>query len=245
MKRISILLAALLLAASCSQGPSRLVLATYNLHHCEPDAGGDRNYEAQAAIIRELGPDVIALQELDSCNARSPEFQAEVLAELCGMKYLYHRTIPFGGGSYGIGMMYKPSLELIRSDFIPLPGKEPRGALIAEFDRLIYVSTHFCFQAAENRQASIDTLTGILKGAIDKPVFLAGDLNATDIPQIAPDWEEFSTGEDTFGHSGHSGRIDYILKLRGSKAKLKSTRVITKADGLSDHLPVVSEVKVR
>ena len=245
MKRLSILMAALLLAASCSQRPARLVLATYNLHHCEPDSGDGRNYGKQALIIKELGPDVIALQELDSCNARSPEFQAELLAKFCGMKYLYHRTIPFGGGSYGIGMMYKPSLELIRSDFVPLPGKEPRGALIAEFDRFIYISTHFCFQAAENRQASIDTLTSIFKGATDKPVFLAGDLNATDIPQMAPDWEEFSTGEDTFGHPGNSGRIDYILKLKGSKASLKSTRVITKADGLSDHLPVVSEVTVR
>ena len=247
MKRIAAILSILVMAASCWQGPSTLVLCTFNVHHCEPTEDGGRCYGELERLFGELGPDVVALQELDSCNARSGEYQAAELGARCGVEYLYHRTIPFGGGSYGLGMLYKPSLKLVDTAILPLPGAEPRGALVAEFEGFVYVSTHLCFKSEENRRESITILSDWLSERYKgKPVFLAGDLNCTDILDYANEWEAFSTDEDTFGHDGAGGRIDYILQLRSGKgASLKSSRVVAEAAGLSDHLPVVSVVLLK
>ena len=248
MRRFILSLAVLAVAVSCGPGPVELRLATYNLHHCEPPQGGDRNYEGIAAVVRLAGPDVIALQELDSCNARSGEFQAKVLADLCGMEYLYHRTIPFGGGSYGVGMLYKPSLGLVRTEFLPLPGEEPRGALVAEFGNFVYVSTHFCYLSAESRSGSMHILERWLAehfNDTDKPVFLAGDLNSTTILDGARSWVPCSTDESTFNGEG---RIDYILRMRsraGDGVTLVHSMPLADAGSLSDHLPVVSFVRIR
>lgn len=248
MRRFILFFSLLALAVSCGPGPVQLRLATYNLHHCEPPQGGDRNYEDIAAVVRLAGPDVIALQELDSCNARSVEFQARVLADLCGMEYLYHRTIPVGGGSYGVGMLYQPSLGLVRTDFLPLPGEEPRGALVAEFSKFVYVSTHFCYQSAEHRANSMSILESWLAERYNdtqKPVFLAGDLNSTSILEGAHSWVPCSTDESTFNGEG---RIDYILRMRsraGDGVTLIHSMPLADAGNLSDHLPVVSFVRIR
>ena len=251
MKRLAFILAALALAA-CGPRPVQYKLATFNVHHFQPVSSEDRAYDVAGEMLRILDPDVVALQELDSCNTRSPEFQAEEIAGKCGLEYLYHRTIPFGGGSYGIGMLYRPSLGLVRSEFLPLPGEEPRGALVAEFNRFVYVCTHFCFQSVENRSRSLAILESWLAERYNdtgKPVFLAGDLNATDILDNAPSWASCSTDDPTFMHSdGTGGRIDYILRMR-SKASDGVTLIHSMpmhgAEGLSDHLPVVSFVRIR
>lgn len=252
MKRLLLFLSllALLTATSCRK-PVQLVLGTYNLHHCEPPTGDGRDYAEISRTIMEMAPDVIALQELDSCNTRSPEYQAAQLAELCGMEYLYNRTIPFGGGSYGIGMLYKPSLGLVGSAFIPLPGEEPRGALVAEFERFVYVSTHLCYKSEEHRTQSLDiikVLLGAIYGSTGKPVLVAGDFNSPHLFYTLPSWTEFSTDRPTFSHNGEGTRIDYIVLLQTEAAKktsLQGSCVFSGAEGLSDHLPVLSTVRIR
>lgn len=251
MKRLLLVISIVLLTASSCRRPVQLVLGTYNLHHCEPAEGGGRDYAGISQAITGMAPDVVALQELDSCNARSAEFQAARLAELCGMEYLYNRTIPFGGGSYGIGLLYKPSLGLVGNAFIPLPGEEPRGALVAEFERFVYVSTHLCYQSEESRSQSMDIIKVLLSavyGKTGKPVFVAGDLNSPHILYSLPSWKEFSTDSPTFIHDGDGARIDYIVLLQteaAARASLLRSCVSTEAAGLSDHLPVLSEVKIR
>ena len=247
MKRFTLFFAAAILAAACTPKPVQLVLGTYNLHHCESEDGG-RNYAQIGAVIKGLNPDVIALQELDSCNTRSPEFQIAELAKISDMQYLYHRTIPFEDGSYGIGLMYKPTLELVSSDFVVLPGEEPRGALIAEFPKFVYVSTHFCDKSAGNRNTAIYELTTYLAEKFSKSgkaVFLGGDLNSANILEIVPIWQQCSTDEPTFVGPEESVRIDYIVNLRSrASVEPKSSGVVSEAAGLSDHLPVVSVVEI-
>ena len=249
MKRFALILLLSLFALSSCRKPVQLVLGTYNLHHCEPAEGGGRCYDSLATVLRQMAPDVVALQELDSCNARSAAFQADTLAKLCGMDYLYHRTIPFGDGSYGIGMLYKPGLNLVNTTFIPLPGEEPRGAIVAEFERFVYVCTHFCHQSADNRTQSMDILGALLTALYyksDKPVFVAGDFNATYVLEKNSSWEPFSSNEPTFSTPGTSARIEYILHLSATgNAKLLHSGTLSEAAGLSDHLPVFSTIRIR
>ncbi len=257
------LLSALLLFSCRGPAPAEYILGTYNVHHCEPPVGGGRVYDGISDLIRTLGPDAVALQELDSCNARSGGFQARELAARTGMEYLYHRTIEFGGGSYGIGMLYRPSLQLIRSEFLPLPGEEPRGAIVAEFARFVYVCTHLCPQSRENRTLSMGILESWIAERYNdsgKPVFIAGDLNSPDILEGTHSFVPFSTTEATFLHDGEplgegagkGARIDYIVRFRsraGEMCTLQHSVVPQpsgiQVDSLSDHRPVLSFVKIR
>ena len=61
---------------------------------------GSPALDRQAAVIRALAPDVVALQEVDRCTQRSGGIdQAAALAESTGMHAVFARAIDFEGGT--------------------------------------------------------------------------------------------------------------------------------------------------
>ena len=241
-----------MLLASCGQRSS-LRLATYNLHHCASPETGLVVYDGIAEVIGGMKADAVAIQELDSCTVRAAEYQVKELADRCGMEGIFCPTIPLGSGKYGIGMLYRKGLQLRRTDFIRLPGQEPRAALIAEFRDFVYICTHFCHRADSNRVASLKLIGAYVEsnyGGGKLPVFLAGDLNdsAINTPMGRELWESWtllSVESPTF--SGKS-RIDYILQYKGAGPQaLRHESFIPSLPGIdlltvSDHSPVVSDI---
>lgn len=221
-----------------------LRLMTFNTHHCQ---GTDNvlNIARVAAIINQVQPDVVALQELDSMCTRSHKvFQLGQLAALTGMHATYGPTINYQGGKYGIGVLSKE--KPLSSYQIALPGKEARTLLVCEFDNFVYAATHLALQE-ENRLTSA---TRIRQEAAkwDKPLYLAGDFNAQPRSTFMSTLKKYfkvcnKTDVGTYPSDTPTECIDYICKYRVT-ADVANAVVITDSMA-SDHRPLYVDVRER
>lgn len=235
--------------------PNSVRLATYNTHRCEgwtQNSGTDRaNYDNTAKVISLMDPDVIALQELDKNTTWHATDQLQELADRTGLKPYYCKTIDYRGGDYGIGILTKREPRQTRSG--DLPGEEPRKFFLAEFDDFIFIATHLCHVSDENRAQSFEIITKYIAdnyASWTKPIYLAGDLNTSKLPEAALDsWQVISTSANTFVNTGSPSRIDYILVytknhptfevLGTAVPSYEQINVTT----VSDHLPVLVDLK--
>jgi endonuclease/exonuclease/phosphatase family metal-dependent hydrolase len=109
------LLAAFLILSACAQpGPANkppgeptdtLRILSYNIHH---GAGMDEvlDLDRIAALIREVNPDLVALQEMDSVVTRTGGVdQMATLGESTGLQPLFGRFMAYQGGAYGMGIL--------------------------------------------------------------------------------------------------------------------------------------------
>lgn len=253
MKRLFSILCLLAALAGCS---APLTLVSYNV-----GAFGkytDNSIPAVAAALGEMGADLVALNEVDSCNRRHNVYQAQELSRaLGGWEYNYASAFPFAGGAYGNAALSKELI--VRSWKIALPkgeGSEPRSVAVIETDRCVFASVHLDYKsvAAQLEQVRIinEWFTQRFAGS-RKPVFLCGDMNAEpDSPAIAAlkeYWAPVSPGEVSFPSRGPRKCIDYIFALRSARrVKVRSAGVVYTLDSAdlataSDHLPVRAVVR--
>ena len=233
-----------------------LRLVTYNvLHFGGNPAYPNGNYQVIANILKSLNPDVVCIQELDSVTTRTNRvYQLKQLADLNFWNYRFAATIPYNGGSYGIGIT-TPHAIVNSSSYKLTSSGEQRGFLIVEFAKYVMVCTHLGLDAA-TRLKQVQEITAKVKelyGNSSKPVFLGGDLNATpltnEMKEFYKDWILLSPQEYT--NSNRTKCIDYILMLnRGDKYKVLEAKVIGTSEfsgdmrNESDHLPVMVTVIV-
>lgn len=190
----------------------RIRILCYNICNTK---GMDNKRDAQrvANVIVKAKPDVVALQELDRCTKRSEG--VDVLADLAkrtGMIGTYGAAIEFQGGHYGIGILSKK--KPVSSKTIPLPGKEEKRCfLVVEFDDYVLCCTHFSL-TPDDRVTSAKLICNELK-QWKKPVFVAGDFNATPdslpIQTMQNVWATLSSDEFTWSSVKPDRRIDYIF----------------------------------
>ncbi|MEA4975020.1 MAG: endonuclease/exonuclease/phosphatase family protein [Paludibacter sp.] len=224
---------------------------SYNVYHFGKNPEyPNGNYGVIANILKDLKPDVVCLQELDSMTTRTNRvYQIKQLAELNSWNFRFASTIPsYQEGSYGIGVVTPRSFS--KSSYYQLTSTdEQRGFLIAEFPKYIVVCTHFGGDEA-TRKLQAQELTAKIKelfGSTPKPIFLGGDLNSTPVSdtmkELYKSWILISGQENTI--PGGNKCIDYILMLnQGNKYKVLESKVIgTSPFGNmqieSDHYPVM------
>jgi endonuclease/exonuclease/phosphatase family metal-dependent hydrolase len=220
---------------------------SYNIRNAE---GLDNNvdYQRIADIIKNVAPDVAALQELDSVTNRSGK--VDVLARLAGLTGMYSTfgaSIVLSGGKYGVGVLSKE--RPLSWKRVPLPGSEElRSLLIVEFEKYIFCCTHFSLTAAD-RQTSV----GIIKQAVqgfNKPVLLAGDLNdwpeSSVLNTFKQDWAVLSNpAQFTFPANNPTETIDYILGYvsNGYKYPVIQAQVLNEPVA-SDHRPLFADIRI-
>jgi endonuclease/exonuclease/phosphatase family metal-dependent hydrolase len=227
-----------------------LRLVTYNVYHFGRNPSyPDGNYQVIADILKDLNPDVVCLQELDSVNSRSKGvYQAKQMADLNLWNYCFAGVLPFQGGRYGIGIA-TPRNILESSWYLLTSVREQRGFLIAEFDKYVMVCTHFGGDN-DTRFIQAQELTAKVKelyGYSTKPVFLGGDLNSTPqsavMKELYKSWILISEQGKTNGVEC----IDYLLLNQGTRYKVLDSHLIgTSPYGDmavdSDHFPVIVTV---
>lgn len=244
-------------------------LMTYNVGVFDKyEASG---IELTARIVREMDPDVLVMNEVDSCAGRTGN--RDQLRTFTRAARRYYGVFapalkPFMGGAYGIAEAWKRQMEPIGTFSMVLPkgdGSEPRALVVVEYEDMVVAGTHLDHKskAAQLKQARAitDTLMSMYSG---KPVFLCGDFNALpDSPTIEymrENWDILSPAKTTYPDSKAlpswepdddvPGKcIDYIMVLKGSAeyevvaADVPVTFKAGSAFEASDHLPVYVDVR--
>lgn len=168
-----------------AQEKAVLVLVSYNIHHAE-GVDGKLSLERIADDIRHA--DIVALQEVDNrFDQRSNSVnQAESLANLLNMYYVYAANLDFDGSTvkdgkihnarrqYGTAILSRYPIEFSRN--YPLPkieytnlSSEQRGLLEAQVDiggkKLRVYCTHLASTSAEQRLLQAKAVKSIVSQA--------------------------------------------------------------------------------
>ena len=255
------ILAFTMCSAPNKKNADTVTLVTYNVGVFSKS--GTNTSDMVAAMMKELSPDAISLNELDSCTQRNPYFQIKDFAKkMGGWYFLYAPAIKHQGGKYGIGIVNSPKLTALKRYSISLDkmdGGEQRALAVVEFQDFVFCSTHLDHRSstAQLRQvAQIDSLVAADFGLSGKPVILCGDLNCLPdsgtIAELEKNWTVISPDAFTFSAKNPSKRIDYFLvrKSTADRIEVKDARVCrTFKSGdvavASDHLPVLVTIKIK
>jgi endonuclease/exonuclease/phosphatase family metal-dependent hydrolase len=164
-------------------------IVTYNVHRC---VGNDRRLDVArvAAVLAELNPDIVALQELDVGRRRTGGVdQAHEIAQRLDMACHFHAALQVEEERYGDAILTAYPERLVKVG--PLPGYhrmrslEPRGALWVEVEidgrPVQIINTHLGLVPRE-QQIQAAHLAGpawLEHPDCRWPAILLGDFNAT------------------------------------------------------------------
>lgn len=253
------LLSLALCAAACSDANPTLRLMTYNVGAFNKYDRG--NYADIAAFIGEMQPDIVCLNELDSCTARTGNvFQLERLAQLTEYEaFVFGRTMPYRGGAYGNGILCHD--RMLDRSTVALPGtpdSEPRAMTIIETPECVVAVTHLDYVSPEARVLQVETINHEIErryGNSQKPIFLCGDMNSQPqsevIAALRERWTLLTpTDKGSYPAPDPDRCIDYIFQFDNCPpCSVIDTRVVEHAAACdlsraSDHLPVWLEVRL-
>jgi len=251
MKNVCALAAAALSLAAAAALPPKggFKIVSYNVRHCE-GMDGKLDVARIAAVLNREGPRFAALQELDCRTKRSNGIDEPAeLGRLTGMVPTFAKTIDYDGGEYGVMILSRE--KPVSVEKLPLPGKEPRVLLLAEFSDCFVGSTHLSVAAEKERIDSVALIEKAVKGR-SKPVFVAGDwnslCNSSVLKGLSKSLKVLSpTRCRTFHgkpHEGPSGLvddfcIDYIAVDSASASRYDVVdRAVIEDRVSSDHAPI-------
>ena len=244
MKKI-LLIFAFVAVAMASASAQKVRVMSYNVKN-GIGMDGVKSIERCADVIRKVNPDIVAVQELDSMTRRNDRYVLGDMAKRIGYYDYYGPTINYQGGKYGIGVLSKkPALSV---KFYSMPHhKEDRGVLVVEFKKYYLICTHLSgVPRKKGKGVQVDVIRDVVE-KLDKPVFIAGDMNARPGSPVMRAFKEFATilSDDsklTAPSNNPRGCIDYIL---GAKASFKVLKEEVLYDVLaSDHLPLYVDAKI-
>jgi endonuclease/exonuclease/phosphatase family metal-dependent hydrolase len=228
--------------------PGAIRVLSYNIEGHAAAVRPD-HLEEVARVIRELQPDVVALQEVHrgTWQARFAD-QAAELGQLTGMAVAFGPSFHVWGGEFGNAILTRGVVHEPRVVRLPSFG-EPRSLLSAtvaldggEVDVLV---THLAAWGGLNRHIRTEQARCLAEHAkaARRPLVLCGDLNATPgSPEVATllagDLVHLTGALDEPTHPLLGQRIDYIVA--GPGWRVGPTAVLHV--GPSDHWPVVAEL---
>lgn len=164
-------------------------IVTYNVHRC---VGADRRMDVGrvAAVLADLRPDIVALQELDVGRRRTGHVdQAHEIARRLDMACHFHAALTVEEERYGDAILTGYPERLVKAAALPgydrIRALEPRGALWVEVEiagvPVQVINTHLGLVPRE-QQIQAACLAG--HAWLEHPEFrgpriLLGDFNAT------------------------------------------------------------------
>ncbi|SNT71605.1 Metal-dependent hydrolase, endonuclease/exonuclease/phosphatase family [Paracoccus seriniphilus] len=160
-------------------GTQVLRLASYNLHKCR-GMTGPHAPERNLAVIRDLGPDIIALQEVDfRFGARPEALPRSLIKRETGLVPLEisGRTGTQSLGWHGQTLLLRPDLAqdaVVRR--LPLPGLEPRGAVAIRLPGLTVIGMHLGL-ARSSRRAQLARIAAQAARISEDHIVMMGDFN--------------------------------------------------------------------
>lgn len=261
MKTLAILILSILLVSNVVLAQNKIEngttirVLTFNILH-GATTKGDFDLDKIASIIKNVNPDLVALQEVDYKTNRARNYDlATELGWRTKMVPLFGIAMSFDGGGYGEGVLAK--MPILASRNVPLPhspGNEPRAALevmveLESGDTINFIGTHL-----EHQRESSDRIDQVKKinevFANGKyPSIIAGDLNA--VPESEPiailkkQWTDSfgNKPEPTYSSANPQRKIDYILFRPAKRWEVIENQVICD-EVASDHCAVLSVLRL-
>lgn len=227
---------------------------TFNILH-GATMNNDGNLDLIAQVIREVDPDLVALQEVD---VRTQRVKGLDLATELGLRTrltpLFARAMAYDGGEYGVGILSRYSIRSSRALSLPsTPGNEPRVALEVVVDLpdgtpIAFVATHLDNASAADRAQQAKAINEAF-GKSDGPRLLAGDFNATPDSETIAILKESWTPTDgpdappTFPSNAPEIKIDYVFFAPKDRWGVVETRTIQN-NVASDHFPFLATLQL-
>jgi endonuclease/exonuclease/phosphatase family metal-dependent hydrolase len=233
-------------------GRQSVTVATFNIRHGATTAGPVRA-RALATACAALDVDILGLQEVDRRRRRSwMRDQAGVVARRLGARRLYGPALHRGVGEYGNALIARGTIS--DAEVRRLPGGDDRQTRVAILGRVtvgeLEVSvavTHLQHWPPRLRHlpdeapAQLDAVLEWLS-ARPGPRLLLGDLNLVpdraEPMMRAAGFDVAPTGP-TFPAERPRVRVDYVA-VDGLAI---TNAVVAPATGVSDHRPVVAELR--
>jgi endonuclease/exonuclease/phosphatase family metal-dependent hydrolase len=233
---------------------------TYNVHSC---IGTDQKLAPAriAGVIARANADVVCLQEIELCRARTNhEDQAALIAEMLGMAFEFHPTISREPEHFGDAILSRHPMTLKRkATFPPVPNPIPnenRGAIWAvieiEGTRWNVVNTHFGLGREERRLQALHFASEWIAPALPGPLVICGDFNSRPGSRVHGILSEKVTDifrlnkarrPRTFSTNLPVVCLDYIYvspKIAVDRAEVINDKVARVA---SDHYPLIAELR--
>jgi endonuclease/exonuclease/phosphatase family metal-dependent hydrolase len=214
-----------------------------------------RGNEAIAKMITDLDIDYVAVQEIDMFTDRNNFNQLDSLKKYTGYAGYFCKTIDFGGGQYGIGILSKK--EALNTRFVNLTGPESRKLLIAEYDDFVIASTHYTITSSESSMCkyhleSAQITVEELSKYPDKPIVLGGDFNTETDKDRAGTFGEIMKMMDlltdpkvcTYPNVNSDLLIDFLFFKRDERFPFRKTAGGVLDQTETDHRPVWVELEL-
>ena len=220
---------------------SSIVVMTYNIQQANDDFG-ERSYERQLALIRQIAPDILALQESDSSriSLNNNDFVRYYAGKLGYYSYYGPKTVT---GTYGTAILSRYPLQNTRTVF-SFSDQDEIGTAEAEIEIGGQVFTIYNVHPDGSDTAMLTWANTLLDRSDDKENVIAlGDFNLRDdegvYQQIANTyinaWESIypskigSNGTDMSGEN----RIDHIFLSRS--LIVRNPVYVLPPDSATDH----------
>jgi endonuclease/exonuclease/phosphatase family metal-dependent hydrolase len=225
-------------------------VASYNLHKC---VGLDRRCDPHrvARVLAGLGAEVVAVQEIDKrLPPRPTALPSEVIVAETGLTPAPVALTAVSLGWHGNGLLLAAGWRMDDLHRLPLPGLEPRGALIADLSGpngpLRVVATHLGLRRRD-RQRQMTQIMAALNLRADMPTVLLGDLNEWAPHEGFAPLDPFFTVHSP-GRSFHARRLvaalDRVATGPGIAVSDMGTCRSGEAGRASDHLPIWADLRV-
>ncbi len=243
--------------------PVELTVMTLNAAHGRADGHHQalqgkesiiENLDEIAAAVRELAPDVVALQEADGPSIWSGRFDHVAhLAEAAGYEHSYRGEHVSGLKlSYGTALLSHHRLDNTASiTFPPSPPTLTKGFVVGEISipgagPITVAAVHLDFSRKSVRQEQVERLAEELADR-PRPMIAMGDFNCDwdDEPTLATlteklDLRAFEPDSTTTTFPKLGKRLDWILI--SDHVEFVDYQVGEK--GLSDHQPVIAKLRI-
>jgi endonuclease/exonuclease/phosphatase family metal-dependent hydrolase len=227
----------------------RIELVSYNVHGC---VGWDAKADPArvAAVLAEVGGDIVALQEVPVLDKGGELFLNRVAA-LTGLKAIAGAELLGHFAHYGNALLTRFPLKRMSTLDLGVQGREPRGAIHVELDcgpaRMIVIATHLGLSPAERRTQIQRILPVVTQQKC--PVALLGDINEWFTWGRPLRWLHAHFGRPpaprSFPSVCRTFRLDRVWVSRPSIVTAVRAPVSPLARQASDHLPVKAQVELR
>lgn len=161
---------------------SDLIVSSYNIHKA---VGTDmrRNPERIVQVIREIGADIVALQEVDRrFGDRRGVLDPDMLHNVTGLVpvALTDRLGARAHGWHGNLLLLHGGAEVEQARAVTLPGLEPRGAIVADIrinGQPLRVITAHLGLLHQSRLLQARFLSKVIEEGDGRPTLVMGDFN--------------------------------------------------------------------